>query len=292
MGNNLRFLLSGVPWRTKLARRINPRPGSLRVFLLVLFGSFLACIPAQASNVSLLATGSRLPFAIDDFDGDLRPDVATVQRVSNNSSNTIYKVQLEFSAGVLQSIHLVGPTGGGRIVTRDVNGDDTSDIIVSSVWREESFAVFLNDGRGAFSLADPASIPRVFGGSEKTLNDNLPPQTDSFAIRPQSPIEDFSGSRYLLHPSPAAGSITRANSVSFLSGLLVSLPGAYLQNPSPPEVRPVLYKPAASRPFLSVSRRGQAVWTSNCRQHLAPSVSWQLSQNDLRRHSTGVCLGL
>lgn len=225
MANNMRFLLSGGSCLSKLSGRINPLPASLRFFLLALLGSFLVNIPAQASDVSLPPSGSQLHFAINDFDGDLRPDVATIQAVSNNSSSTIYQVQLELSAGGPQSIHLLGPAGGLRIVACDVNGDAIPDLIVSSAWREEPLAVLLNDGRGAFSLADPSSFPLTSGRSEKTLNGNLQPQTDTVALRQPLPIGDFSGSKYLLHPSPGAGSIPRANSVSFLSALLVSLPG-------------------------------------------------------------------
>src|SRR5207244_6281590 len=98
-------------------------------------------------------------------------------------------------------------SGGLRIATSDVNGDDMPDLIVSSAWREETLAVLVNDGRGAFSLADPSSFPKASGGSGKTLNGKLPPPTDTVATPPKLPVGDFSGSRYLLHPSPATGSI-------------------------------------------------------------------------------------
>jgi hypothetical protein len=220
-------VLLDVPWRSKLARRIIPLPVALRVCLLVLVGSFFAGIPAQAqaSNVSLPVSGSRLAFAIDDFDGDLRPDLASVQPVSKNSSGTIYRVQFQLSAAGQQSIPLVGPSGGLRIATRDVNGDDFPDVIVSSAWREEPLAVLVNDGRGAFSLTDPTSFPRAFGGSGKALNAKLPPQTDTVATTSRLPVGDFSGTKYLLHASPARGSIPRANSASFRSLILGSLLG-------------------------------------------------------------------
>src|ERR1700682_4115252 len=219
------MVLPDVPWRSKLVRRIIPLPAALRVCLLVLVGSFFGSIPARGSNVSLPVSGSRLPFAIDDFDGDRRPDLASVQPVSRNSSGTIYRVQFQLSAAGPQSIHLVGPSGGLRIATRDVNGDDFPDVIVSSAWRDEPLAVLVNDGRGAFSLADPTSFPRAFGGSGKTLSGKLPPQADTVATTPRLPVGDFSGSEYLLHASPARGSIPRANTASFRSLILGSLLG-------------------------------------------------------------------
>jgi hypothetical protein len=216
---------SDGPWRTKLARRIIALPAALRVCLLVLVGSFFGSIPAQASNVSLPVSGPRLPFAIDDFDGDHRPDLASVQPVSNNSSGTVYRVQFQLSAVGQQSIHLMGPSGGLRIASRDVNGDDIPDLIVSSAWREEPLAVLVNDGRGAFSLGDPSSFPTSSGGSGKTLTATLPPQTDTVATPSKVPAGDFSGWKYLLHPSPATGSIPRANFATLRSLLLESLLG-------------------------------------------------------------------
>src|SRR6267142_2355136 len=44
---NVNLLFSGLPWRSKLARRINPLPTWLRFCLLVLLGSFFGSIPAQ-----------------------------------------------------------------------------------------------------------------------------------------------------------------------------------------------------------------------------------------------------
>src|SRR5467141_867916 len=219
------IVLPDVPWRSKLFRRIIPLPAALRLCLLVLVGSFFGSIPAQASNVSALVSGSRLPFAIDDFDGDHRPDLASVQPVSKNSSGTIYRVQFQLSATGQQSIHLVGPSGGLRIATRDVNGDDIPDVIVSSAWREETVAVLVSDGRGAFSLADPASFPRASGGSGKTLTATSPPQTDTVATASKAPVGDFSGWKYLLHPTPATGSVPRANFATLRSLLVESLLG-------------------------------------------------------------------
>ena len=227
------IVLPDVPWRSKLVRRMIPLPAALRLCLLVLVGSFFGRIPAQASNASLPISGARLPFAIDDLDGDHRPDLASVQQISNSSSATIYRVEFQLSATGQQSIHLVGPSGGLRIATRDVNGDDIPDLIVSVAWREEPLGVLVNDGRGAFSLAAlSSSFPRAFGGSGKTLNCKLPPQTDTVATPPKLPVGDFSGSKYLLHPSPATGSIPRANFRTLSSLLLESLLGRAPPTPS------------------------------------------------------------
>lgn len=235
MGNNVTFLLSSVPWRSKLARWIKPAPASLRFLMLVLLGSFFGSAPAQASNVVLPASGSRVPFAIDDFDGDGIPNLAIIQLGSNSSSGpslSSYKVQVQLGDGGLRSIDLLAPSGGLRIAARDVNGDGAPDIIVSLAWEDRRIAVLLNDGRANFSVTDPTSFPCASGGKGNTLNGFSPGRADTVARRPQSPVGDFSGSQYLLHPRPAAGSISLANSASFLSALLVSLPGRAPPQPS------------------------------------------------------------
>jgi hypothetical protein len=218
------FLLSHTSWRSNLARRINPLPAPLRLFLLVLLASFLGSIPVHASNVSLPASWHRSSFAIGDFDGDSRPDLATIQPVLAGPSAGIYTVRLEFSAGGPLSFDMVGPLGGVRIAARDVNGDAVPDLVLSSASREEPVAILLNNGRGAFSLLDPSSFPGAFNRSKNYLSSDLPSQKDPASKPPQSPGGELSESKYLLHPRPAAATIPEASSVAFLSVLLVSLP--------------------------------------------------------------------
>src|SRR6266850_6299585 len=213
-----------MPWRNQLDRRINRLHPALRISFLVFSGSYFGSTAAHAINVGAPFSGSGLPFAIADFDEDQSPDLASVHSESHSSSLASYDVRLHLSEAGQQSIHLVGPSGGLRIATRDVNGNDIPDLIVSSAWRGEPLAVLVNDGRGTFSLADPSSFPGVSGGSGTTLNGKLP-QTDTVATPRKLPVRNLSGSRYLLHPSPATGSIPQADFATFTSLLLESLLG-------------------------------------------------------------------
>jgi hypothetical protein len=219
------MVLSDVPWRTKLARRIIPLPAALRVCLLVLIGCLFGSIAAQAGSVSSPATGPRLTFAIDDFDMDGRPNLATVEPVSNSPSLAIYRIQVQLGDGRRQSTEILAPSGGLRLTARDVDGNGIPDLILSLAWREGPFAVLLNDGHASFSLADPSSFPRVSGGSGETLNGTSPPQTDTVATPPKLPVGDLSGLEYLLQPRPDTSSITRANFATLCSLLLESLLG-------------------------------------------------------------------
>ena len=217
-------MISDVHSRSKSARLLIPLAASLRVCLLLLVAFFFTSIPAQASKVSLPTTGHRLDFAIADFDGDGRPNLATVHPGSNSSSLISYRVQVQLGEGGLQSINLVGPSGGLRIAAGDVNGDGIPDLILSLAWRADPIAVLLNDGHAVFSFADPSSFPGVSGGSGNTMNCKLPPpQTDTVATPQKLPAGDLCGLEYLLHPRPPTSSIPRTNFATLPSLLLESL---------------------------------------------------------------------
>ena len=101
-------------------------------------------LPAKSVGV-----GSR--FAISDFDGDLQPDLASIQAGRNNSGETDYWIQVHLSTAGRQSIRVVAPSGGLQIEARDVNGDHAIDLVISTAGRREPVAILLNDGHGTFS---------------------------------------------------------------------------------------------------------------------------------------------
>src|SRR5271169_328580 len=79
--------------------------------LLVFFG-FAGRSTAEAGDVQsghVASVGPGPQFAIADFDGDLRPDLVSIQAGLNSSSATNYWLQLQLSAVGRQSIRLVAP---------------------------------------------------------------------------------------------------------------------------------------------------------------------------------------
>jgi hypothetical protein len=106
-------------------------------------------------------------FAIADFDGDRKPDLATVEVQKDSSANTSrYSIRLQLSAGAAQVFGVIAPPGGLQIVARDVNGDDALDVLVSTTLQHKQIAVLLNDGHGKFTLADPGAFPEALRNSE------------------------------------------------------------------------------------------------------------------------------
>ena len=89
-------------------------------------------------------------------------DVARVESGRSEFPNTEYWIRLRLSAANWESIRLVGPAGGLELSARDVNGDATVDLVVSTAWSNRPVAIYLNDGHGTFTHADPAGFPNAF----------------------------------------------------------------------------------------------------------------------------------
>jgi hypothetical protein len=119
----------------------------------------------EQRDVSRSHSGMRAQFAVADFDGDVRPDLATIESGSNHAGATDYWVQLRLTTAGHQSIRLLAPAGGLWIEARDVNGDQAVDLVLTTAWFNQPVAILLNDGHGRFSRVQPATFSAAFGDS-------------------------------------------------------------------------------------------------------------------------------
>ena len=128
-------------------------------------GSAAAVPSPTASNLS----HTKLPFrfAIADFDGDSRPDLATVEIGQSGPSRARYWIGFQLTSGAKQMIGLNAPVGGLNITSRDVDGDQVLDLIVTTAWLNEPVAILLNDGHGNFTLTSPSAFPAIIWSAEK-----------------------------------------------------------------------------------------------------------------------------
>jgi hypothetical protein len=170
LADRLYIAMSGL---TKTLRRLNrswPRVVSCA------FASVCAilCFAARGNAAStpqiwpLSSTQARLQFAIADFDGDDRPDLATVQTGHGDSRDTQYWIAFQLSSGARQTLGITAPTGGLQITLRDVDGDDSLDIVVTTAWTNRPVAVLQNYSHGTFRVLEPSAFSAAFTTSGKS----------------------------------------------------------------------------------------------------------------------------
>jgi hypothetical protein len=131
-------------------------------------GGFVYAASAGLQSWPTTSTQVASQFAIADFDGDKQPDLATVHAGQSSSWSTLYWIAFQLSGGSRHMLGITAPTGGLRITSRDVNGDDFLDVVVMTAWTNRPVAVLLNDGRGNFSASSPSAFPAAFTTSEES----------------------------------------------------------------------------------------------------------------------------
>jgi hypothetical protein len=89
-----------------------------------------------------------------------------------------YVYQLEFSVSGLapRSVVFESPHPSLTVNVRDVDADNDLDVVVSETLSREVTNVWLNDGRGRFTEATRAELPRSFDSLPALANGN--PDTD------------------------------------------------------------------------------------------------------------------
>src|SRR5258708_37803444 len=113
----------------------NPKSFAWRVGLWA-FAAF-SMLLAQAGRPSAAPGGSvraASHFTIADFDGDNRPDFASVHVGQGGLQNSRYWIAFQLSGGSGQTVSVTAPTGGLRITARDVNGDSFLDVVITTLW--------------------------------------------------------------------------------------------------------------------------------------------------------------
>jgi len=183
---------------------------------------------ANGAPEMLPATGSVAPFAIADFDGDQRPDLAQVQATPSSSYETQYWIQLELTRTGRQLIGVVAPFGGLRVAASDVNGDHAIDLVLSTAWLGRPVAILLNDGHGRFTAEKPSAFPDAFRQSASKRFSQMQHPRGTASAAPQSrPSADTA--MQARQPAPQTRSRVRSN-----SSVLVSTSQLLTQGRAPP----------------------------------------------------------
>ncbi len=165
---------------------------------LALFAFLFVSLPSatQARNVPSSppdSVGPGLQFTIGDFDGDHQLDRVGVQVGESSSSGTMYWIDLQLSSSGPQSIAVNAATDGIQIAARDVNGDHSLDLVLTTTWLHRPVAILLNDGHGVFTRIAADAFPGAFHNLESAwtplerdrapIAESVPPRPHIDAVR-------------------------------------------------------------------------------------------------------------
>jgi hypothetical protein len=138
-------------------------------------------VPLRSARVASVHS-----FTINDFDGDHRPDLASILSVQSRAATANYLIQIQLSTTGWRTLCLEGPSGGLRIEARDVNQDNAIDLVLATSLHGHPVAIFLNDGHGNFSPGEPAAFPGAFDQFDKNWGSTSRQQSKVIGTPPQS----------------------------------------------------------------------------------------------------------
>jgi hypothetical protein len=163
-------LLSRTASTTFSAKAASPLRWAVVLLVCAAFSFGSRGTTAGTTPDALAHAAAAAHFTIADFDGDNRPDLATIETGLIGASHARYWIDFRMSAGSRQSIGVNAPAGGLEIASRDVNGDNIVDLIVSTAWLKQPVAILVNDGHGNFSVTDPAKFSAVFANLDQAFS--------------------------------------------------------------------------------------------------------------------------
>jgi hypothetical protein len=144
--------------------------------------SMLLALAGRVSAAPAVAPQVATHFTIADFDGDSRPDLASVHVGQSGVRNTRYWIAFRLSGGSGQTVSITAPTGGLQITSRDVNGDSFPDIVVTTEWTNKPVAILLNDGLGNFRTSSPSEFMSAFAAPETSCTSAVDEIRDATAL--------------------------------------------------------------------------------------------------------------
>jgi hypothetical protein len=124
-------------------------------------------------------------WAVADFDGDSRPDMA-ITKMEAQGAGYVYWLELDLSTRRSNDSAQQSPgfpaiassMFGLHLTPRDVDGDHDLDIVVTMGFARQPVAVWINDGQGGFEEGDLAAYPALTCLEELSLSPQSRPETN------------------------------------------------------------------------------------------------------------------
>jgi hypothetical protein len=155
-------------------------------FLAFTLANFCAAATGRVLSAPPLPLKSleHIVWAVADFDGDSRPDVA-ITKTEAQGAGYVYWLEIELSTsrtGDSAQQHpgfpAIAPSMFGLHLTpRDVDGDHDLDIVVTIGFARQPVAVWINDGQGGFEEGDLAAYPALSCLEEFSLSPQSRPES-------------------------------------------------------------------------------------------------------------------
>jgi hypothetical protein len=192
------------------------------VLLLLIVGLMSESSAAAPANdsfpESLVSRSPGASFAIADLDGDQLPDLASIEIGQIGASSTDYWIRLQLTGSEWQAIQVIAPPGGLLIEARDVNGDNAIDLVLATAWLKQPVAVFLNDGHGRFSRAEPSDFPNAFSHPVGSWDSSSSPQSAEILGVPPQPRSGICSEATRLADGQCASGSTLTSRFEFFLG--------------------------------------------------------------------------
>ncbi len=137
-------------------------------------------------------------WAVADFDGDQRPDLASTEAKASRGQEGLYRVTLRLSAGATEAgfdIHWSG-RAGLNISARDVDGDHDLDLVITAGIFRQPVGIWINDGKGTFTEADVSLYPKSLWREPPAVGSDNGPSKSLHTVLPKfrsglAPPENF-----------------------------------------------------------------------------------------------------
>jgi hypothetical protein len=108
-------------------------------------------------------------WALADFDGDSRTDVAAAQSSGHDARGFRQEVLVRLSATKHSSFTFSSRSARVRVRARDIDGDHDRDIVVLEALSSKLVGVWLNDGFGNFTEGDLSQFPGA-GDTQRSIS--------------------------------------------------------------------------------------------------------------------------
>ena len=131
-------------------------------------GIRLAAASPEAPDLrSVLRSPLESNWVLADFNGDLRPDLASAHLTRHDARGYAQEVQVSLSRSGQTTFAFRSRAAKVELGVWDVDGDDDRDIVVFEALSKRPVGVWLNDGAGSFEEGDLKSFAISWGGEDR-----------------------------------------------------------------------------------------------------------------------------